>query len=89
MAQCSKCNSETLMYECNVPICVACADRIDKEKALPVQLKIHLKETALDRLSLCRVWPATNWILREATQWQADGTICKTCVKNAASHFNA
>jgi hypothetical protein len=41
-------------------------------------VKIHLKRSATDHLTLCKKWLADNWVLEEVAQ-QAASTICKIC----------
>ena len=43
-------------------------------------VKIHLKTTAKDHLSLCGKWPDKNWVLLVALDQQSSGTVCQTCI---------
>ena len=42
-------------------------------------VKMHLKRTATDRLSLCKIWPAERWVLKELVHLQDPNTTCKVC----------
>jgi hypothetical protein len=37
MTKCARCSSETEMYEIDVPICIACADKSEEEKRFRVR----------------------------------------------------
>jgi hypothetical protein len=42
-------------------------------------VKIHIKLRPKERLSLCRIWPAENWVLKELAHEQTIDTLCKIC----------
>jgi hypothetical protein len=42
-------------------------------------LKIHLKRTTTDRLSLCNIWPGERWVLKKLAHLQDPNTTCKVC----------
>lgn len=42
-------------------------------------MKIHLKRTEADRLSVCGIFAKGNWVLRESADKQAEGAVCKNC----------
>ncbi len=46
-------------------------------------VKVHLKNAPTDHLSLCRMWPEKNWVLRTSALAQNAGYICKTCAQVA------
>ena len=42
-------------------------------------MKIHLKNSRSDHLTLCKIWVKENWVLKEFAQQQSAGALCKTC----------
>jgi hypothetical protein len=42
-------------------------------------MKIHVKRTEANRLSLCGVFAKENWVLWESADKQAEGAVCKIC----------
>jgi hypothetical protein len=42
-------------------------------------LKIHLKRTETDHLTVCGIFAEANWVLIEAAVQLDEGAICKLC----------
>ena len=42
-------------------------------------MKIHLKGTPADRLTLCGIFVKERWVLRQSALRHAEGTVCKIC----------
>lgn len=50
-------------------------------------MKIHLRRAATDLLAVCGIFAKENWVLVEAAEQQAEGTVCKICKGIASGSF--